>query len=129
LEFIPIVQVCVIFLKKDMSPQGPSGMKEEKNRNEKTFVSHHILPTAANLLGLCFVILSFMKVTKLGLESIIDEMMAAAVVIFLVACLFSYASIRSLDKAEPYEKIADGIFVLGLVLLTITALIIVFQLI
>jgi hypothetical protein len=104
-------------------------MSEEKNRNEKTFVSHHILPTAANLLGLCFVILSFMKVTKLGLETVIDELMAAAIVIFLVACLFSYASIRSVKKTESYEKIADGIFVLGLVLLAITAMIIVFQLI
>jgi hypothetical protein len=104
-------------------------MSEEKNRNEKTFVSHHILPTAANLLGICFIILSFMKVTRMGLETVIDELMAAAIVIFLVACLFSYASIRSLDKAEPFEKIADGIFVLGLVLLAITALIISFQII
>jgi hypothetical protein len=103
-------------------------MNGEKN-NGKTFVSHHILPTSANLLGLCFVILSFMKVTKFGLESFIDELMALAIVIFLVACLFSYASIRSVNKAEPFEKIADGIFVLGLVLLAITALIIVFQLI
>ncbi len=90
-------------------------------------ISHHILPTAANLLGLCFVILSVIKVMKLGAETIIDELVAAAVFVFLVASIFSYASIRSKTQTDRYEKIADIVFLTGLVLLTITAMIIVFE--
>ena len=92
-------------------------------------ISHHILPTAANLLGLCFVILSFMKITKMGLETIIDELLASAIVIFLVACVFSYASIRSLQRSGSFEQIADSVFLAGLALLTVAALVIVFEII
>jgi hypothetical protein len=102
-------------------------MSEEKNG--KKYISHHILPTAANLLGLCFVILSVIKIMKLGAETIIDEMAALGVVIFLVASIFSYASIRSQTRTDLYEKIADIVFLAGLGLLTITALIIVFEII
>ncbi len=100
-----------------------------ESANGKKYISHHILPTAANLLGLCFVILSVIKVMKLGAQTIIDELVAAAIVIFLVASLFSYASIRSQARADLYEKIADIVFLSGLGLLTLTAIIIVFEII
>jgi hypothetical protein len=68
-----------------------------------------------------------MKVTKMGLETIIDEMMSIAIVIFLAASILSYASIRSSTKSDLFEKIADVIFLSGLGLLTVTAVIIVFE--
>jgi hypothetical protein len=102
-------------------------MTEEKNnRND---ISHHILPAASNLLGICFVILSFMKVTKAGLETIIDEMVAISIVLFLAASILSYASIRAQKKGERYEKAADIIFLSGLSLLAITAVIIALEII
>jgi hypothetical protein len=100
-----------------------------KNENGRNYISHHILPTAANLLGLCFVILSFIKIMKLGAETVLDEMIAVAIVIFLVASIFSYASIRSLVHMDVFEKIADIVFLAGLGLLTVTALIIVFEIV
>jgi len=103
-------------------------MTEEKNNN-KNDISHHILPTSANLLGICFVILSFMKVTKTGLETIIDEMMAIGIVLFLAASILSYASIRAKKRGERYEKAADIIFLSGLCLLAITAVIIALEII
>lgn len=100
------------------------------DKNGKNIISNHILPTASNLLGLCFVILSFMKVTKMGLETIIDELVAVAIVLFLAASVLSYASIRTTSKkSDYYEKIADVIFLSGLGLLTITAVIVVFEII
>jgi hypothetical protein len=99
-------------------------------RNGKNSVSHHILPTSANLLGLCFVLLSFMKVTKTGLETMIDELVAVAVVLFLAASILSYMSIRTASKkSDHYEKIADVIFLSALGLLAVTALVIVFEVI
>jgi hypothetical protein len=99
-------------------------MTEEKN--SKNDISHHILPTSSNLLGICFVILSFMKVTKTGLETIIDELVAIGIVLFLAASILSYVSIRSRKKGERYEKAADIVFLSGLCLLAITAVIIAF---
>jgi uncharacterized membrane protein len=99
----------------------------QENGNGRKLISHHILPTAGNLLGLCFVILSFIKVMKLGAETVIDEMVAMAIVIFLVASIFSYASIRSETSSDRLEKIADIVFMAGLGLLTVTSLVVVFE--
>ena len=87
----------------------------------------HITP--ANLLGLCFVILSFIKLMKVGAETVIDEMVSVAVVIFLIASLFSYASIRSKANSEKYERIADIVFLGGPALLTVIAIITAFEII
>ncbi|MDA8098252.1 MAG: hypothetical protein M0042_01350 [Nitrospiraceae bacterium] len=100
-----------------------------ENGNGKKYISHHILPTAANLLGLCFVILSVIKVMKLGAQTIIDELVAITIVIFLVASIFSYASIRSRAREEFYERIADIVFLSGLGLMTLMAIVIVFEII
>jgi len=43
-----------------------------------------------------------------------DELVAAVIVIFLVASIFSYASIRSETRTDRYEKIADIVFLAGL---------------
>ena len=102
-------------------------MTEEKNG--KSDISHHILPTSSNLLGICFVILSFMKVMKMGLETIIDELMAVGIVLFLTASILSYVSIRAREQGDRYEKAADIIFLCGLSLLGITAVVIVFEII
>jgi hypothetical protein len=104
-------------------------IREKKKSNDRMYISHHILPTAANLLGLCFVILSFMKITRMGLETIIDELVAVAILVFLIACFLSYASIRSSKRNDYYEKVADSIFMAGLLLLTIAALVIVSEII
>src|SRR5512143_3919647 len=101
----------------------------QENGNGRKHISHHILPTAANLLGLCFVILSFIKVMKIGAETAIDELVAVAIVIFLVASIFSYASIRSETHSDRFEKIADIVFIAGLGLLTVTALVVVFEIV
>ena len=71
-----------------------------EKRDGRKDISHHILPTAANLLGLCFVILSVIKVLRLGAQTVIDEFVAVAIVIFLIASIFSYASIRSQVRSE-----------------------------
>jgi hypothetical protein len=98
----------------------------EKN-NDKKSVSYHILPTSSNLLGICFVILSFMKVTKMGLETIIDEAVSIAIILFLTSSLYSYAAIRSTTRSDRYEKIADIIFIIGLALLTLISIMIMLE--
>jgi drug/metabolite transporter (DMT)-like permease len=85
----------------------------------------HILNASATLLGLCFVVLTSLKVNKLSDESKIDELTSIAILVFLASCVLSYLSIRSKKEAgERFEKMADIVFLLGLFLLfTITMLI------
>ena len=86
-------------------------------KNDRRNMSRHILPTSGNLLGLCFAILSFIKVSGLGHQTIIDEILVVAIVLFLVASVISYTSIRSFTKGEYYERISEIIFLGGLSLL------------
>ena len=95
--------------------------------NNKKNISRHILPTSANLLGLCFVILSFIRVLKLGNETIIDELVAVAIVLFFTSSFFSYLSMRSNKSAELCEKIADTIFLIGLFLLSLCSVLVAYE--
>ena len=98
--------------------------------NEKKNISRHILPTPANLLGLCFVILSFIKFWARGrVETVIDEFLGVAVILFLVSSILSYASMRSKGKTEFFEKMADIIFLGGLLFLSLISVTLVFEVI
>jgi len=100
-----------------------------ENNETKKNISNHILPTSSNLLGLCFIIASFIKVSKLSHETIIDELISVVIVFFLTASLFSYFSIRSKSRSDFYEKVADTIFLIGLVCLSVISLVIAFEII
>jgi magnesium-transporting ATPase (P-type) len=84
-------------------------------------VAHHILPTSSNLLGICFLIFSLVHLKDNAESSLLDEFSALAIVVFLVASICSYLSLR--DEHNPIlERIADVSFILGLCILTATAL-------
>jgi len=99
-------------------------MSENKNRKD---VAKHILPTAANLLGICFILLSYIKLAKLAAETIIDESLGVVIVLFLFSSILSYASMRSHHHSDIYEKIADIIFLVGLGFLTLISILVVFE--
>lgn len=101
-----------------------------ENVNEKKNISRHILPTSANLLGICFLILSFIKFWARGkIETFIDELLGIAVILFLVSSVLSYTSMRSKKKSEFFEKIADIIFLVGLLFLSLISVTLVFEVI
>jgi hypothetical protein len=99
-------------------------MTENENRKN---ISRHILPTSSNLLGLCFVILTFIKLSKLANETIIDESIGILIIFFLSSSVLSYISMRANLKSELYEKIADSVFLAGLCLLTLVSLVVIFE--
>ena len=95
-------------------------------KNEKKV--SHILNTSATLLGLCFVVLTSLKVNKSSDESKIDELTAIAILVFLASCVLSYLSIRSKNQSsERFEKLADVVFLFGLFLLFAIAMLISFD--
>jgi hypothetical protein len=90
--------------------------------------SPHILNTSANLLGICFIVLTSFKVLGKSDESVIDEITLAALILFMSSCLFSFLSIRSnSERSLKYEKIADIIFLSGLSVLFITTILFAFN--
>jgi hypothetical protein len=47
----------------------------------------------------------------------VDEISSIGVLTFLIACVFSYISMRSSKNADRYEIIADVVFMIGLALI------------
>ncbi len=96
--------------------------------NDGKNVSKHILPTSANLLGICFLILTLKKLWKAnGVGWFIDKLDGITILIFLVASFLSYASMRVARRGDLYEKIADMVFLAGLLLLSLIAVVTAFE--
>lgn len=93
--------------------------------------SSHILNTSANLLGFCFVVLTSSKIAKLNEGSYIDEGATLAIVSFMSSCLLSFLSMRNKNenRALKFEKLADVLFLCGLIVLFITTMLIAFNII
>ncbi|MES2456744.1 MAG: hypothetical protein V4594_14420 [Bacteroidota bacterium] len=94
--------------------------------------SPHILNTSANLLGLCFIVLTSIKVSKMEDISIIDETTALAIVLFMSSCILSFLAMRSENSgtgSNRMEKFADILFLSGLIVLFLTTMIVTFNII
>ncbi len=92
--------------------------------------SPHILNASSNLLGLCFVVLTSLKVLNISGKTIIDELTTVAILFFMSSCILSFLSIRgNIKKSGRMEKLADIFFLSGLTLLFITALLFSFDII
>ncbi len=88
----------------------------------------HILNTSANLLGICFLVLTSLKVFKLSDNTFIDECTAVATFLFMTSSFLSFLSIRSKTaKGAKYENLADYIFLGGLTCLFITIMLVTFH--
>jgi tellurite resistance protein TehA-like permease len=90
------------------------------SENEK---SSHILNASSNLLGLCFIVLTSLKLFKISQKTFIDELTSAAIVLFMASCVLSFLSIRgNIKRSGRFENIADYLFLIGIVLLFATAI-------
>jgi O-antigen ligase len=88
----------------------------------------HILSASANLLGICFLLLTSLKFFGKANETILDEITFIAIVLYMSSCLLSFLSIRK-PNGGKLEKIADLIFMAGLAVLFITATLFTFNII
>ncbi len=91
----------------------------------------HILSTSANLAGFCFFVIASIKALGFRESSIIDEVTAIAMSLFIFSSLLSFLSLRTNKEklSNAYEKSADIIFLLGLFLIFIITLMITFNLV
>ena len=89
----------------------------------------HILTASSTLVGLCFVVLTSLKVNNYKEASYIDECTAIAIILFMVSSILSYLSMRSKDPKQGYERVADFVFLSGLIFLFIATMMISFNII
>jgi hypothetical protein len=97
--------------------------------SEHNDLSQHILPTSAQLVGVCMTVISLVKALHIGqVGSMLDKLLAVDALIFTVSAVLSYASIRGL-KSVSLEKYADQFFMVGLMELGVCAVLLSFEII
>jgi hypothetical protein len=91
--------------------------------------SPHILNTSANMLGLCLIVLTSLKISDYREKSIIDEMTGIASLLLMFSSLFSFLSLRAkkIILSAKYENAADYIFLTALLSLFIVIVLITFN--
>lgn len=98
--------------------------------NNNSDLSHHILPNSATMVGVCIMVISIVKTTDSGLVNfLIDKALALDSILFMVSALLSFLSIR-LDRASVrLERIAEIIFLVGLISMTVITVIFSFEIV
>jgi hypothetical protein len=87
----------------------------------------HILPTSATMIGVCMTVLTIGHLGPAGeLRLVVDKLLATDALIFLISALLSFVSMRSDKLIASYEARAELIFMAGLILLAIVAIVLAF---
>ena len=96
-------------------------------------VSIHILSVSAAMVGVCLTVIGLIRIViTLGtLDTIADNLLAVASLIFLVSCFCSYWALRTRGtrRMHTLERTADTLFLLGLSLMVIVCGVIAFAMI
>ncbi len=90
---------------------------------------HHILPTSAQLVGVCVTVISLEKARHFGEAGmIISKLLVINYMLFTSSAWLSYASIRGY-KMNQMEKYADQFFMVALLELIGCAILLAFEMI
>ena len=85
-------------------------------------ISVHIFTASAALVGVCLTVIGLIRVViaTSNVDTIADDLLAVDALLFLVSCLLAYSALRtrSIRRMHRVERVADAIFILGLLLMT-----------
>jgi amino acid transporter len=82
----------------------------------------YILSASCNLMGICFIVITGLKITNQSLATWADEISSVAALMFMISCVMSYLSLRQEKHEQKYENIADGFFLIGMVSLFVAVI-------
>jgi hypothetical protein len=98
----------------------------------KAELAVHIVTVSAALVGVCLTVIGLISVA-LRLkqwDTPADNILAGDAVLFLLTCLFAYASLRTRrpERRRAFERLADAGFLLALTVMTLVCAVVAFEL-
>ena len=86
--------------------------------------AQHILPTAANLLGFCLIVITSLHLSSATTSSVLDEFASIVALLLCISVTLSFVSIKSgnrpwMHRIELAAEILFGIDVLGIGLIVL----------
>ena len=104
-----------------------------ENARTRPDLSFHILPACGTMVGVCVTLIGLVKVAEARIgPSRVDEYGALVSLLFLAGSFTSYMSLRHPERprfARTCEKIADRLFLAGLVGLTAVSMLFAYEII
>lgn len=96
-------------------------------------ISIHIFTTSAAMVGVCLTVIGLLRVV-LTLNkgvSFADDILALDAFVFLLSCLLSYFALRTRNahRMHRVERLADGLFIAGLILMAVVCGLIVYEIV
>ncbi|BCG45352.1 hypothetical protein GEOBRER4_n0106 [Citrifermentans bremense] len=84
-------------------------------------ISVHIFTASAAMVGVCLTVIGLVRVfiTIKGVNTLADDILSAASLVFLTSCSLSYWALRTRKRRRMHkiERLADGAFIFGLILM------------
>jgi uncharacterized membrane protein len=86
-------------------------------------ISIHIFTVSSAMVGVCLTVIGLIRVviTFGKADTVADDLLAVDAFLFLLSCLISYSALRTRSKRRMHrmEHIADGIFILAMILMVV----------
>jgi cytochrome c oxidase assembly factor CtaG len=83
----------------------------------------HIFTVSSAMVGVCLTVIGLIRVviTFGKIDTLADDLLAGDAFLFLLASLLSYWALRtrSIRRMHRVERIADGIFIFAMILMTV----------
>ena len=82
------------------------------------------------MVGVCLTVIGIFQIGRLRNISLIsDKLLAVDAVVFLFSCLLSYAALRTRTRKRRFriERVADAIFIGGLILMAIVCFLVAYE--
>lgn len=107
----------------DRSDASPAADANSAARALEADLCIHIFTASAALVGVCLTVIGLIQVviatTKVA--TLADDLLAADATLFMLACMLAYYALRARNTRRMHrlERVADGLFLAGLLLMTI----------
>jgi hypothetical protein len=96
---------------------------EKRNGDLEADVCIHIFTVSSAMVGVCLTVVGLIRVViTLGkIDTFADDLLSGDAFLFLLASLLSYSALRTrnLKRMRRVERVADGLFVIAMILMTI----------
>lgn len=94
-------------------------------------ISIHIFTASAAMVGVCLTVIGLLRVglSIRGGVTFADDLLALDALFFLVSCLLAYLALRTrnIRRMHRVERLADTLFILGLILMVFVCGFIVYE--
>ena len=82
----------------------------------------HIFTVSAAMVGVCLTVIGLIRImiSIQKIDTVADDLLAANALVFLASCFLAYWALRTRSSRRMHrlERIADGLFLIGLGLMT-----------